>query len=452
MRGHGRIALTLLALAVAAFAGKIKEKEPGPKAKGKRYLWRASNGCEYVYFVPKDYDHEKGAGLLLILHGSNGNKYWGLANYPAGKFRKNEIVVSPDGTTKHGEHAYNRAPEPRDAEYLHTLHKELKAIFNIRATFLYGHSQGSYFAHYYAAAYPEEVDGYVAMASGVWSHPDFGEKGHRQAVVVLHGTQDPVVSYEAGVFAHQTLKEAGFPTVRFRSLEGWNHWPTDNNSKVPHTAQQVGWCEGMTTKDMGRLKACFEFLCTLPAKEFHDYAAVYTLAKHVTELEAAPGPLRKRAEKAMAAVDQLARLHVGALKPGAKFQKKPWVGHLPMFLRGFRDVPAREEFAQAHEDLLKTHARAAHGNLTSFWRSLKSNDPTDAFEAGVAAVTEGFLDHRSVDNKFLAELKGLREQAKKLGLPKDAVKAYDAIVPDLEKALKDGSRAYFSLNRKVGKL
>ena len=67
-------------------------------------------------------------------------------------------------------------------------------------------------------------------------------------------------------------------------------------------------------------------------------------------------------------------------------------------------------------------------------------------------VETGFLDHRSVGNEFLAELKGLREQAKKLGLPKDAVKAYDAIVPDLEKALKDGSRAYYSLNRKVSKL
>ncbi|MHC4341526.1 MAG: hypothetical protein ACYSX0_15110, partial [Planctomycetota bacterium] len=58
----------LLALAVPAVAGKYKEKEPGPKSKGKVYLWKSSNGGEYLYFVPKNYDAKKGANLVFLLH------------------------------------------------------------------------------------------------------------------------------------------------------------------------------------------------------------------------------------------------------------------------------------------------------------------------------------------------------------------------------------------------
>ena len=348
------MATALLLLAATAAAGKIKQKEPGPKAKGKRYEWTASNGGLYLYYVPKNFN-------------------------------------------------------------------------------------------------PDEVDGIVAMASGIWEHRNFGQAKH-QAIVVMHGTYDPVVPYGAGVYAYRKCREAGYPKLHFRSLEGWNHWPTDYNSKVPHTAQQLAWCEGMTTKDMERLKVSFEFLATVKAKERHDYAAVYSLAKHIANLDGAPGALKKRAERAMKTVDAGARAHVAALKKvpdPVTFEKKPWVGHLPMFLRAYRGVPAREDFAKTWERVLSRHAEEAVPHLRVFFRS---KDPAEAFTAGVEAIKVGFLHYECIDTEsFRKKLRQMRNN-KQLKLGKDALKAYDALVPDFERALKDAFRSFDGVNRKVGKL
>jgi len=446
------IAGALLFLTATAAAGDIQQKEPGPKAKGKRYEWKASNGGLYLYYVPKSYDPDKGANLVFLLHGSNGSRGWGFGNCPVGKeFRRDDIIVSPDGSQSNGKGGYNREPSEKELEYLHTLHADLKKVFRIRQTFLYGHSQGSYFCHYYAAAYPQEVDGIVAMASGLWEHPNFGQAKH-QAIVVMHGTYDPVVPYGAGVYAYRKCREAGYPKLHFRSLEGWNHWPTDYNSKVPHTAQQLAWCEGMTTKDMERLKVSFEFLATVKARERHDYAGVYSLAKHIASLEGAPDALRTRAERAMKTVNAGAKAHVAALRnvpDPLRFEKKPWVGHLPMFLRAYRGVPAREEFAKKWEPVVNQHAEAAVPHLRVFFRT---KDPAEAFAAGVEAIKFGFLHYECIDPEtFRNPLRKMRAD-KQLKLPKDALKAYDAIAPDFEKALKDAFRSFDAVNRKVGKL
>ena len=81
-------------------------------------------------------------------------------------------------------------------------------------------------------------------------------------------------------------------------------------------------------------------------------AGLYRLAKHVAE--GAPGgeALVDRAKKVMEAVEALAKAHAAALdaKPGSPFEKKAWVGHLPIFLRSFMDVPARESYTMAVVD------------------------------------------------------------------------------------------------------
>ena len=46
-------AVFLLLIATSAWAGAVKRKEPGPKAKGKVYEWAAKNGLVYYYYVPK---------------------------------------------------------------------------------------------------------------------------------------------------------------------------------------------------------------------------------------------------------------------------------------------------------------------------------------------------------------------------------------------------------------
>ncbi|MEM8710933.1 MAG: alpha/beta fold hydrolase, partial [Planctomycetota bacterium] len=236
--------LAALALSPLGFA-QASEKEPGAGTPGKRYSWTAENGLGFEYVIPKGYDPDVGANLTFILHGSNLDRRWGFANHEPGKFRPDDIVVSPDGTTSNGQGGFNSLQRRDDLERLHDLHQELRTRLNVRDTFLYGHSQGSFFAFYYAGAYPEDVAGVVGHASGVWIGTKGGPTQHHQAIVLMHGTADPVVPYRQSVgslSAH--FEKLGYPMARLRSLDGWNHWPSQH-----HASQQLAWCEGMTSAD-----------------------------------------------------------------------------------------------------------------------------------------------------------------------------------------------------------
>ena len=128
--------LVLTLLLAPLVRADAEEKEAGPDSKGEVYTWQGSNGLRYEYYVPKSYDHEQGASLTLILHGSNLDRRWGFANHEAGEFRPDDIVVSPDGTTSNGGGGFNSLQSRDDLERLHALHQELVSIFNVRATFL----------------------------------------------------------------------------------------------------------------------------------------------------------------------------------------------------------------------------------------------------------------------------------------------------------------------------
>ena len=254
---HALYAATLLAVAVpfalSPVVAQAPEREPDAKATGKVYEWKSADGLVYQYYLPKDYDAGQPINLTFVLHGSNLDRRWGFANHQAGTFRAADLVVCPDGTTSNGNGGFNFLQGKKDLERLHGLHVELKQKFDVRATYVYGHSQGSFFSFLYAGAYPDDVTGVVGQASGVWIGTQATKKHHHQAIVLMHGTADPVVPYGQSVGGLEFYQEAGYPHVRLRSLDGWNHWPAQLQ-----TEQELAWCEAMTTADPGRLAAAFE--------------------------------------------------------------------------------------------------------------------------------------------------------------------------------------------------
>ena len=203
----------LLSFLASAHAADVPEKEPSPRVRGKVQKWTSKQGIAYHYRLPEKYDPEAGANLTVILHGSNLDHRWGFANHPYKTFRPDDIVVSPDGTTSNGNGGFNSLGNPADAKRFHVFLEELKSALVVKRTFLYGHSQGSFFAFYYAGEYPEDVDGVVGHASGVWTQTRLGKKGHHQAVVLMHGTQDPVVPYLQSAGSLTAFRDARYPTM-----------------------------------------------------------------------------------------------------------------------------------------------------------------------------------------------------------------------------------------------
>jgi predicted esterase len=451
-------ALAVLSGGLPARAADIPSKAPGADTKGELCEWKAKDGLVYHHRLPASYDPEKGANLTLILHGSNLTHGWGFANHSAKSFRPDDIVVSPDGTTPNGNGGFNFLGASKDAKRLHALVAELKEALNVRQTFLYGHSQGSFFAFYYAGLHPKDVDGVVGHASGTWKGTATGKKGHHQAIVFMHGTQDPVVPYDQSVWGYAGFEKAKYPMLRLRSLEHWNHWPAEHNGPVPHTSQQLAWCEGMTTSDPQRLKACLDVLAANKARERHDYAALYSLCERIGSRppseKVADAETLARAAKLADRVQALAQAHADAIQvpEKGKFDGGAWIGHLPVFLRAFRGVPPCRALRTRHAKLLAKHEKDVLKPMRKHWQARNKGKQADAFEYGVQALEKGFLHYLCWDAGFRKNLAEWRKAADALGLAKSDVKAYDAMIEAFEKALADGDKAFQEVNKTKGEL
>lgn len=444
-------AVFALAAAIFAFAfpaaAQAPEKEPGPRATGKRYSWTAANGLAYEYFVPKGYSADEGANLTLILHGSNLDRRWGFANHEAGTFRPDDIVVSPDGTTSNGSGGFNSLQRKQDLERLRGLHDELREQFKIRATYLYGHSQGSFFAFYYAGAYPDDVQGVVGQASGVWIGTQGGKKHHHQAIVLMHGTDDPVVPYGQSVgslSAHYS--KLGYPLARLRTLDGWNHWPAQGQA-----SQQLAWCEGMTTGDPLRIGASLETL-TRP-KENVDPVALYQVATRALEFDGVDARTRKAAEKAVREVDKAADAHVKAIEKSLgknrkrELEDEAWVGHAPQFFRHFAGIPQADALRDEWSSTLEGQEESAK-KLWTDYRKHRDSDPKKALAAGVELVQQTFLRSTTADDGFLDRLEAWVDDAKAVKLSKSERRAFEASVPELRSALEKGKKSFAKVGRR----
>lgn len=342
MRGATALLAIALMPATAPAAGERAAREPSADAKGEVFQWKSADGLAYEYFVPKGYDAAKGANLLLMLHGSNLTRMWSFANHEAGVFRPDDVIVSPDGTTANGSGGFNFLDSDKDLKRLHALHEELKKKFKVNATFVYGHSQGSFFSFLYAGAFPQDVQGVVGQASGVWGGTARTAKHHHQAIALMHGTADPVVPYVQSVGGLASYREAKYPLAHLRSLEGWNHWPHQDQ-----TAQELAWCEGMTSADPARVAVSFETLDAMPAGEGwnRDFPALYQVAKRLASMAGADAAVKERAASRAAAIEAAAKAHADAIaaslgkSKGDKLEDAAWVGHVALFLRDWAGVP-----------------------------------------------------------------------------------------------------------------
>lgn len=457
---HNRITvivLTLLVLGLApgqSSAKGIPEKAPDAKRTGKQYKWTSKNGMVYHYRLPKNYDAKSGANLTYILHGSNLTHGWGFANHSAKTFRPDDIVISPDGTTSNGKGRFNSLGRSGDAKKFHAFDKEMKSLFKVKNTYLYGHSQGSFFAFYYAGEYPEDVQGVVGHASGVWTQTRLGKKGHHQAIVLMHGTQDPVVPYMQSAGGFSTFTKSKYPHVRLRSLEWWNHWPAEHNGPVPHTSQQLAWVEGMTTTEPERMQACWEVLGKVKNTDEHDYVATYTLASRLAELEDAPTKMKKSARDAMAAIDALVRAHIDGMELTKDLsQDDPErVAEFVYFMRRFDGLAACDEYVESFEKVLAKHQKKGISHLKKYFPAMRGGDKAEAFEHGVAAMAEGYLWPECHDNQFRKNLQAWRKEAKKLKVSKKVIKRYDEIVEPFIEALSSGWKSFCKRNAREGKL
>lgn len=446
-------ALTIVATSTDLRAGDgPPEKEPGPKATGKVYTWKTSDGLAYDFLLPKSYDPEKGITLTFILHGSNGWKGWGFSMHAPGEFRPDDFVVSPEGTTPNGQGGFNSFQNKKDLDRFHKLHQELKELVKVNATYIYGLSQGSFFAHFYAGFHGDEVNGIVAHGSGLWIGSGLKKGNHHQAISVMHGRGDPVYNYSGGVGAREGYVDVKYPMLTFRTLELNLHW-----APWVHQAQQLAWCEGMTSDDPERVGLSLQWMLDVKDSDgwIRDPVASYQVAARAAEMDGVDPKLQTAAKKMMASVEAAAAAHVAAIeKSHTKTKGKltagaEWVGHAHYFLRDWRGVPTADEFRKKWSKTVDKHDDAAKDGWTDYYKALEKGKKANAMSAAIKAIEKGHLNYWTCDSEMLANIAAWRDDAKDNDIPKTHIKRYDSIVKPFLKAREKGKKSYAGINKKM---
>lgn len=420
--------------------------DPAQAELGKVQKWRTADGLPYEYYVPKEYDAEEGINLTVVLHGNGLNHRWTFWNHPAGEFRKDDIVVSPDGTGEAGGNPEFLGTK-ECADRLHALLEEVKAVWKINQVFLYGHSQGSFFVFYYAGLFPEDVDGVCGHASGKWPGTRLGKFGHHQAIGILHGTDDHI-PYWQGFDARTDYEDANYPNVHLRTLFDWPHRPNYFQAE-----NVLSWCEGMTSEDPARVEACLDYLCDPKMPMGADWSAIFDVGTRLSEMKEATVKQKGVGSKAAKAADELCAKHVKAVEKGlgkkgkvSQLSKGDWSGRLIRLVEDFHGVDSLVAFQKKHKKHFDGLEKGADRALKVWWAK-KEKDPKEAFDAGLDLLESGFLNYQLPE--IHQTLTTWAQAAKTHGLGKKSLQRWEELGELYTLAREEGFKEFVKENEKA---
>lgn len=439
-------ALLLAAVATSRPAGDDKRasKAPGANTRGEVFEWKSEGGIPFEYFVPKGYDSKAGANLTLVLHGNGLDHRWTFWNHPAGQFRPDDIVVSLEGPDFHqGTKAYEFLDSREACAKVRDVIEELKKTFKVRATFLYGHSQGSFFVFRFAGEFPDEVNGVVGHAGALWASSKLAKSGHRQAIGFLHGTDDANVRWWQSADGRKAYREAGYPHVHLRTL--WNHphapvWQQANN--------QLAWCEGMTSADPARVAVAVETLSRKDVPYGVDFAALFDVAARLETMAGATAAQKGAATRARAAVDKVAKAVAAEIDQSlgkgklTKVDGKPWLGLALRFLEDFDGVAACVAWSKAHASELGAIEKEAADSGREFWQQA-DKDRGKALACGLDVLEKGWRQLAAPD--IAARIEGWLADDKASGSGKKEAARARAVLDAWKKGRADGFSAWEKL-------
>ena len=395
-----RALLITALLSTGAFAQKEAERvEPSDSApKGEVLEWTSAQGQPYWYRLPKKIDAKRPPALVLMLHGSNVPYQWAFWNYPiaAGQFRGGDIVVAPEGMTPGaGEGVFNIVQGKQDGDQIAGLIRYFRDRFPVGRVYLYGHSQGAFFAYWFAGEYPELVDGIVAHAGNVLDvrHTDLSRE--KVAIGILHGEVDQVVSVECAYRTHEIYEKEGYAKLKLYVVEGLReqagHWP------LPEQAGEMfEWLDQVCVRTPGQ--AVSVALSEL-GEEQPELAVVAdaladarALLKRYREKDA--DELAARVAELGAWMETAAAAHAERLLAEPAVAERalpdgPWSMHFVRAERAFRATDAWQDAMKAVRKAAAKHDKAVDKALKGLGKPSRGS-----FRAAAEALDEGYLAAR----------------------------------------------------------
>ncbi|MFM7280332.1 MAG: alpha/beta fold hydrolase [Planctomycetia bacterium] len=402
--------------------------------------WTARNGLPFEFRVPANYDPERGANLVVVLHGNGLDQRWTFWNHPTDEFRVNDIVVSPDGTTASSATGASEFLDgSSDLTRMKELLEELKSHWKVRQTFLYGHSQGSFFVFHYAGHHPNTIDGVVGHASGMWAASPLSKAGHELAIGIMHGTDDHI-PYSQAWYTRKAYREAKYPLVHLRTLFDWPHRPNWVQAQ-----QMLAWCEGVTSTDSERVLQALITLSDPRAAMGLDPAALYAVAARLAKMEGASQAAQRRAAKGLSALEALSAQLFSSIERGLAGRKGPsvaedeWLGIAIRVVEEWEGTPMLDSFLAGKGRKLVEVRKLADTTLSEYYRTVE-RDPAEAIEAGVRLLEDGWVSDRCLE--ISSALETLLAKSRELKLPKKLLDRASSARSAYAKGREKGFAAY----------
>jgi predicted esterase len=394
--------LRTLPVAAAIASWTTLAQDPPPRVEpsssaplGKVLEWTSAEGKPYWYRLPRKLEATRPPNLLLMLHGTGLAWGWAFWNYPIsdGTFRGDDVVVAPEGMADGGGGTFNFVQGKPDREHVAGLIRDFKKRLPIGRVYLYGHSQGAFFAYWFAGEHPELVDGIVGHAGNVLGnvrHPRAAKE--KVAVGILHGRADAVVPVDCAYATEKVYKDQGYRKLKLVVVEGLTaetgHWPLPKQ-----VAEMLDWLDQVS---IASARSAIEVALGELKKEHPDVGVVADAVAAASKMMGSAPAAEKAAvaERNAALTALLAELverHAAAVTARPESRRDvaafgPWASH---FRSADRQLGALSGWQAAAKDL-RLRAASQEKAVAAAAKKLEKAAAA-AFQAGVKAAESAFL-------------------------------------------------------------
>lgn len=183
--------------------------------------------------VPATYACDKGAPLLIMLHGYgvtsvSEEAYLGLL---AESDKRGFLYVAPDGTKDATTSEYWNATDAccdyygskvDDSAYLSLLIKEIEAEYHVdtKRVYVVGHSAGGFMAYRFACDHGDQIAGVVSLEGAMYQDPTKCSGTTPVSALEIHGTGDAVIAYNGGFIGVNAFPSAPTTVADWAKIDG----------------------------------------------------------------------------------------------------------------------------------------------------------------------------------------------------------------------------------------
>lgn len=451
-------ALLALALRSDPIQKEITGKPPHATAPVHTPLgWKSQNGLRYMWWLPESYDPKTPRNLTVVCHPARSDYRWGLWNLKPESFRKDDVVVCPDGPSEDREDRLF-ALGAKDGQAFDAYLTEMRRAFAVDRVFLYGWGEGGVFTLAFANDHPDSVAGVVANAAGDWFGFEPAKESRKVALVLLHGTADPAAPYAVALERREAYAKAGWPLLLLRRLDHGGHEPN-----LPRAGEALAWCQGMTASKPEEALACALDILRVPPRDPQDsetkvgFGGAREILRRLEKKGPAPFADVPEAVAAQASewagkIEAIGAKHVAALRPLLKGNKIPkldpkseslaWLGHLVPLRADFRGVESVEAYAKeiGYDALATAHEKTGRA-IVETWQ--REKEPKKLFAAVVDGIGKSFL-YDGFPEDLESKMKEWHGSASASAIPQGAEKKF-VDFEAWERGTQDGRRAYLAI-------